>query len=218
MKERVKYPLTPEAKEVARQLVQDWKHKKIEQLLIFVEEIRHSTLYPMFLDRASGLEHQSAPKQAILMELAEYKLISMKLREGTRSWDVLLLQELCNAVENDLTVSDFFLTTSAIGTVVYGNLEVREGGSFQSAATNIGDITQTSEALTKELKQVLGMELLQQAPELNHAIEGLKTADEPNRARKAGKVIEELGRCMAHMANAGNAITAIAMIIRFLGG
>ena len=79
-------------------------------------------------------------------------------------------------------------------------------------------MTVTAEMLPDELIRLLGEETLHQYPNINQAIQALKTADEPTRIARAGKVIEELGRGLEHLSNASGALTAIAMIARVLSG
>jgi hypothetical protein len=210
MKQRVKYPLTPEAKEAAKALVEAWDSKKINQLLNL--GIRRGDGKEQWLFWGNDFK---VPDKAIIYELAAYKLI--RLSSGRDNVEILLFQELRNAVENDFDVSDFFLTTSAVGTVVYGNLEVREGAIFQSAATNQGDITQNANQLADKLLELLGMDLLQSEPDLEAAIVALKSMDELSRPQKCGKVIQELGGCLGHVANTATILTAISMAVQFAG-
>lgn len=201
MQRRVKYPLTPETKAIAEELVNAWNTGKLEQILD-VAVSNHSVLV------GGGVNFQF-PLSA-LKELEEYRLIRVE-----RTW-VTLLQELRDAVANDFEVSDFFLTTSAVGTIIYGNLTLDKGALFQSAAAGIGDVNVTAQHLPDELVRLLGEDA--RRPEIAAAITELKTADESTRLGKMGKVIEELGRGLSHMKNAAGAIEAIILIARILGG
>ena len=212
MKQRVKYPLTLEAKEAAKMLVETWDSGILEQRF-YISETRadgHKSI-AMFTGGIDFTSQLQPPPVSILLELSEYNLVRM---QGN---DVLMLQELRNAVENDFDVSDFFLTTSAVGTVVYGNLDVREGAIMQSQANIYGDNTQNANQLADDLLELLGVDLLQSEPDLNAAIIALKSMDELSRREKCGKVIQELGRCMGHAANAGTVLMAISMAVQFAG-
>lgn len=162
----------------------------------------------------------SVPPMGVLNELSQFGLILMSklvLPKGLRC-EITLLQELRNAVQSDFDVSDYFLTTSAVGTIIYGDLMLEKGALFQSAAAGIGDVTVTAETLPDELIKLLGDEMLRQHSEVAQAIEALKTSDKPTRLQKAGKVIEELGRCLGHLTNTAGALAAIALITRVLSG
>src|SRR5690606_850224 len=104
--------------------------------------------------------------------------------------------------------------TGAIGTFINGSLTMAEGAVFSSSA--YGDVTVTFQTLPEELLKLLGADALR--PEIANAINALKEADEPTRLEKAGKVIEELGRGLAHLSNTGGALAAIALIARMLSG
>ena len=215
MKQPVKYPLTPEAKEAAKELVAAWEQGFIQQNLELVDVTAGSGVTKREFIVVFGLGRDSEgkfslPDLGIIRELAEYELISIRSSAGRI--EVTLLQELRNAVENDFEVSDSFLTTSAVGTVVYGNLEVREGAIFQSAVTNQGDIAQNAYQLADNLRQLLGAELLRSAPALEAAIDALQSTDESSRRGKCGKVIAELGRCLEHTANTATILTFLTAI------
>jgi hypothetical protein len=223
MKQRVKYPLTPEAKEAAKMLVEAWDNKKIAQRLTIYLTIRNEEIQPTDNIDGAGRDFKR-PTLATWWELSKYGLIERQVNfQETRhqkrlvGWEILLLEELRNAVENDFDVSDFFLTTSAVGTVVYGNLEVREGAIMQSQANIYGDNTQNANQLADELLELLGSDLLQSEPDLENAIVALKSVDESSRAEKCGKVIQELGHCMGHVANTATILTAISLAVQFAG-
>lgn len=212
MANRVKYPLTEEAKGAARHLVEAWSTGEIKQLTM--------------LDERDGSVEvtQGFPEFRTLLELSEYHLISIRRESFTRwrasrdqvSWVVLLLQELRNAVENDFAVSDFFLTTAAVGTIITGNATIT-GGTIQGAASISGNIYQSAEQVSDALVETLGASLLEQNEALQTAVKQLRTASGPQEVKsKAGHVIEELGRCIVHVANTGAAIAALQLIAQFL--
>jgi len=219
MTNRIKYPLTLEAKEEARHLLQAWDKDEIQQAFYLIDVTGGSGVEGIRLNPGLGARSSFIPPAlGIIRELGEYKLISLArvVTAQKERFEVTLLQELRNAVQNDFDVSDFFLTTSAIGTIVYGNLTLDRGALFQSAAAGIGDVNVTAQTLPDELVKLLGADALR--PEIAAAISALKVADEPTRLEKAGKVIEELGRGLAHMSNTGGALAAIALITRMFSG
>jgi hypothetical protein len=222
MTERVKYPLTPEAKGMAKRLVNAWNNHNLDQAFYLIDVTAGNTDK---LQLRVGLGGRNIPgdfplELGIFRELAKYGLVDINniLTPRMERIEVVLLQELWNAVQNDFEVSDFFLTTSAVDTIVYGNLEVKEGATFLSAAANEGHIIQNTGAIAAELEKILGNEMLQRNPALKEALASLHDADEPSRLQKMGKVVEELGRSLYHVGNAGAAISAIALIAKFLGG
>lgn len=210
MPERIKYPLTEEAKIGASNLVTAWKADQIEQLMLIT--IRPGDDREEWSYWSGGTF--SLPSKASLYELAAYNLI--QITEERENVQILLLQELRNAVENDFEVSDYFLTVNAVGTIVYGNLEVREGAIFQSGAAGHGNVAQNASQLADELENLLG-DLLNEQAELQKAVQELRKTDRETRVQKAGKVIEELGRCLSHSANASAVTLAIMQAARFIG-
>jgi len=215
MQSRVKYPLTPEAKEAAKKLSDIWKAGELDQLFYFNENTSYGTISETIAKSAySGKSHEGL-KRSLLMELARFGLLQIHF-SGNDGWEILLLEELMRAVENDFEVSDFFLTTSAVGTIIYGNLTLDKGALFQSAAAGIGDVSVTAQTLPDEIIKLLGADA--DRPEVAAAIEELRQSNDTTRIEKAGKVIQELGRSLEHVANAGGALSAIAMIVRVLTG
>ncbi|MBN1287252.1 MAG: hypothetical protein JXB47_17770 [Anaerolineae bacterium] len=223
MRDKIKYPLTESAKEGARQLVENWDSGKILQCT----SIKLSTtskrdiaqdLVRMSWDTLSEWGYLEAP---ILFELAKYGLVDIEtqyVNDGkvtvTR---VLLLQELRNAVENDFEVSDYFLTMNAVGTVVGGDLIVHSGATYQSLGS--GTAYQNVEQVADDLERTLGVDFLQNQIELKSAIQELRnTVNQPKETRlaKMGKVVQQLGACLEHSANAVAVIAALPAAVEFL--
>lgn len=218
MPQGLKYPLTSEAKESAEQLVTAWTSGNVDQTFYLIDVTSGNAKRIEMRPGLGADDSFSPPALGVLHELAEYRLIRLApiRTDRTERLEVTLLQELRNAVEHDFDVSDFFLTTSAVGTIVYGNLEVREGAVFQSAAAGIGNVYQNIEQLADELSRILGDEVLQNEPNLKAAIVELRSADELTRLQKMGNVVQELGRGLGHVGNTGAAILALEIIARFL--
>jgi hypothetical protein len=223
----IKYPLTQEAKETARQLVAAWDNGQVGQNFSLLEtssfNIRYRELKPSF-DVHPDFK---VPSLGTLNELAHFGLIVIVLeqKEVVRNpsshpsnpiRQITLLQELRNAIQTDFEVSDYFLTVNAVGTIIHGDLNVDSGAFFQSAAAGIGNVTVTAESLPDELVKILGKEVLDQYGEIANAIEELRVAGQPTKREKMGLVIQELGRYIGHVSNTGGAITVIMTLAQMI--
>jgi hypothetical protein len=217
MIERLKYPLSSQAKTLASQLVTDWDASKINQIFRLVES-RSSSGWTTFTSQSDNKSLPFQPERALLSELAQYHLIAMNLmrsEEHSDTWEILLLEELRNAVRNEFEVSDFFLTTAAVGTIVQGDLTIHPNANYQSAANVYGDNIQTIDQLSSELEAKLS-HLLEDNHDLQIAITELRSSEEQDRIPKIGKVIMELGRCLQHGSNIAVILSALPMLIQFL--
>lgn len=215
MQRRDEIKLTPEAKEAARALVAAWNAGEVDQQFSIVEIHGDDQVLGSFVFSDAGHSDFDAPRRSLLSELAQLRLLRItQIKRDT--WEILLLQELRDAVQNDFArFRDVpIAVTGAIGTFINGSLTMAEGAVFSSSA--YGDVTVTFQTLPEELLKLLGADALR--PEIANAINALKEADEPTRLEKAGKVIEELGRGLAHLSNTGGALAAIALIARMLSG
>ncbi len=172
------------------------------------------------LSRERVLEKWGYPLAGVLFELSRYGLIDINCQytsEGRMARiEILLLQELRNAVESDFEVSDYFLTMNAVGTIVQGNLTIHPGGYLQSVASNTGNVTLNIQQFADNLVEVLGRPFLEDHAALRESIEELRYSDESNKKSRIGKVIGELGHCLEHGANAATVITAIAQLSTYL--
>lgn len=213
---RLKYPLTADAKAEAHRLVRSWESGEIEQTIYLG---RSSTLGD---DRGHWTKGRGAnetftpPTLGIIYELAEYKLIRLEKlsQEGSDvHLELTLLQELRNAVQNDFEVSDFFLTTTAVGMIVQGDVTLEPYSNLQMGASVNGDVNNILQALPDQLTKILGENLLQDYPSVDQAIESLRTANPSNRRERLGLVIQELGRILQHLTNTAGAIQAIKLIM-----
>lgn len=224
MSNRVKYPLTEAAKQAAIRLVEEWTKGNLPQLFGVADADPGTMMEGR--DRKDQINN-ILPNKAIFFELAQFRLVSIRhipkrLPEERPHyidswgyhewWEILLLEELRNAVQNDFAVSDFFLTTSTVGSII----NLGEGASLsgiQSIAINYGTAIQNVEQLADKLTDVLGESLLKSNAEIRAAIDALRTADQSNTTNRIGKVIEALGRDMGHVANAA---TILAMLAQYL--
>lgn len=215
MQKRESIRLTEEAKQAARDLVKAWTTGKVSQQFGVTEIHGDDQVLDSFVHSDADHSDFDAPSRNLLSELAEARLIRLTVTRRDR-YEVLLLQELRDAVANDFArFRDVPITVSgAVGTIIFGNLTMGDGAVFSSAGQ--GDVTVTIETLPHELLKLLGTDALR--PEIASAITELKTADDLTRVEKAGKVIEELGRGLAHLSNTGGALAAITLIARMLSG
>ncbi len=130
--QKVKYPLTVEAKEAAHRLVNDWNTGKINQYFILND---YTAGADRVVNTGIGLgklvDDYEAPPISILLELSRFQLVFLDIEtipdystRQARRWHVVLMQELRNAVEQGFDVSDYFLTFNAVGTIIQGNATI----------------------------------------------------------------------------------------------
>ena len=220
MSQRVQYPLTPKAKETARLLVEAWDQGHFEQTFSLTEVTAGNANKREFIFYfGRNDKNLPVPDFSIIREFEQYGLAFVDVssrptgpsgRSYTTTIEVTLLQELRNAVENNFEVSDYFLTLNAVGTIVHGDLVLGENALFQSSASISGNITQIQK-IADDVENLVGPEI-DQIPELKQALDELRTSDEPSRGKKLRLVMDELGRSLAHINNAGGAIKAIMML------
>jgi hypothetical protein len=223
MKNRLVYPLTEAARRAARELVGAWDAGEVGQYFTIQDLLMEDNFV---LAIRGGQDADEEPHRlSAFLELAHYGLISMGRqtrfdpvsgREGNW-WAILLLQELRDAVADDFAVSDFFLATAAPGTVIHlGEGAVVAGVS--GAAYGAPPTMENVEQLSDKLMLMMGDAAMEAHPPLRAAIDDLRAADTPAEIRsRAGRVIEEVGRGVVALANAGAAIEAIQLIGRFVG-
>jgi hypothetical protein len=220
----MKYPVTTEAKDAARRLVEGWKTGLVSQRIQVnightMGENRSIVGREITVTVSEGVARDfEFPEYPSLWELAHFSLIDVTVRpqQHSANWELLLLQELRNAVESDFEVSEYFLTMNAVGTIVQGNLTLHPGAIMQSAAANVGNIQQGVEQLADDLVAQLGQEFLLSNAELRQAIVNLRTVTEANKQSGIGKVIMELGRCLGHTANTATIAATLVKLAQFL--
>ncbi len=213
----MKYPMTEEAKQAASHLVNAWSSGELEQRFwIRMIRDRDKANYSIY---EGGRKDFPLPKPASLLELAAFDLVNTQreiTQHSSEIWEILLMQELRNAVENDFEVSEYFLTMNAVGTIVQGDLNLQPGAVMQSAASNYGSIQQSNEQLADALTAKLGPQFVQSQDELRQAIEQLRIAVEAEKSPKLGKVMQELGRCIHLGASAAQLLPAIYLLTQAL--
>ncbi len=205
---RVTYPLTESARRVAGALVQEWQ--RTDQQMFAFAAIRGGIQIV-----GTGRWQFTEFSPASLRELAHFGLLELSRSQDTY-WEVLLLQELINAVENAFAVSDYFLTMQAVGTVIVSDGDLTITAPVQGAASVYGSVTQSYEEIAESLRDTLGEELLATHQTLAEAIDGLTAATQKDDQSKLGKVISELGRCFEHGANAAAVSAALVSLAPFV--
>jgi hypothetical protein len=208
----LKYPLTENAKSVARALAEAWNKQDIEQMESFTLEFKSENNKNRSFISIKGQEF----RPYILKELDLFGLI--KVEQHKSAYTVFLLQELRNVVENDFEVSDYFLTMNAVGNIIVNSTT----GPVQGVGYNTGIVHQNVEQLADYMTASLGQAFLDTQTQLKSAIEDLRTAVEADQQSKLGKVISELGNCLQHGANAAAVVVALnaaaPFLQRILGG
>src|SRR5690606_26106086 len=129
MKHRTKYPLTQEAKEAARKLVDAWDSGILPQSFPLLESWDYSTA-PKGIITLKPRQKFIPPASTILLELAKYGLIEVS-RVSKDGYNIMLFQELRHAVEHDFEVSDYFMAKS-------GNLVEGLDALVQAIVTTLG--------------------------------------------------------------------------------
>jgi hypothetical protein len=210
----MKYPLTETTKSAAHDIVSQWNAGNVEQELTITVFRGDDEVRPGFVYGANN--DFTSPSFAVWRELAKFDLVD--IRRGDNSWEILLLQELRNAVENDFEVSDYFLTMNAVGNIIVNSTT----GPVQGVGYNTGIVHQNVEQLADYMTASLGQAFLETQTQLKAAIDDLRTAVEADQQSKLGKVISELGNCLQHGANAAAVVVALnaaaPFLQRILGG
>lgn len=207
----MKYPLTETARTAAKDMLDKWDRHELEQFMEITTKGQNVTLAGLSQKRI--LQQAGYPLAGILMEMAKYGLIDVKMifdSEGhTKNIQILLLQELRNAVENDFDVSEYFLTMNAVGTVVQGDLAIHPDSMLQSIGINIGTASQTLQQVTDEVSKILGDAILQTHTELKAAIDDLRKATAANQPTRVMKLVSLLSGGLEDTANTATILSAI---------
>lgn len=209
----MKYPLTEQARATARALVAAWNAGEIEQRhLLNVSERMENNRRRGYISI-----HGEDLLPSTLRELSLFGLLVIENQQGA-SYNVLLLQELRNAVATDFDVSDYFLTLNAVGNIIVNSTT----GPVQGIGINTGTVHQTVDQLADYMSAILGQEFLATNTELKTAIDELRTAVAAGEQSALGKVISQLGNGLQHGANAAAVVTALyaaaPFIQRLIGG
>lgn len=181
----VKYPLTPEAKEEARALVKYWNEGKIPGL-ISLTAFQLNPEGDSSIDKTWKPPSEASLRQFDLFNLVQYTVIPRPNDIPRR--ELLLLQELRNAVDSDFTVSEYFMTMNAVGNIIINSTT----GPVQGVGYSEGEVHQTMGALADDLEAHLA-NLSGVGKGLTDAINELRNAVKGEEKAKIGKVIEQVG-------------------------
>ncbi len=208
----MKYPLTDNAKELARQLVQAWDEEKIKQ---------RSTIggdnigFIVGTNYGINIDFQSI--YPALLELNKYGIIDFHRQFNGKSivyLELLLLQELRNAVATDFEVSEYFLTMNAVGNIIINSTT----GYVQGVGYAGGDVNQTMTVhqIADDLTRILDQSLLDSHEELRLAIEALRVSNEQEKPSRIKKIGIALGNMLGLGADAVTIAPALAFLIALL--
>lgn len=204
----MKYPLTDDAKAAARHIVSEWIAGNVEQELTITVLRGDDEVVPGFVYGAS--DNFQSPSFAAWRELAKFDLVDLVRDED--SWNILLLQELRNAVATDFDVSDYFLTLNAVGNIIVNSTT----GPVQGIGINTGTVHQTVEQLADYMSATLGQEFLAANTDLKAAIDDLRTATTADQQSALGKVISQLGNGLHLGSSTATIVQALLAAAPFL--
>lgn len=204
----MKYPLTDDAKAAARHIVSEWIAGSVEQELTITVMRGDDEVVPG-VDYGASDDFQS-PSFAVWRELAKFDLVDLVRDEN--SWDILLLQELRNAVATDFDVSDYFLTLNAVGNIIVNSTT----GPVQGIGINTGTVHQTVEQLADYMTATLGQDFLAANTELKSAIDDLRAATTADQQSALGKVISQLGNGLHLGSSTATIVQALLAAAPFL--
>lgn len=205
----MKYPLTETAKVAAREIVAAWDAGHLGQKITLAIMRGDDQERVMIVNSPTHTSDFRSPLVATWWELSKFNLVAIS-EDG--SWEILLLQELRNAVATDFEVSEYFLTLNAVGNIIVNSVT----GPVQGVGQNTGVLHQTVEQLADYIGATLGREFLETQEELRISVEELRVAGAADQQSKLGKVISELGRCLEHGANAVAVVAALPAATAFL--
>ncbi|MBC8098745.1 MAG: hypothetical protein H7Y11_04840 [Armatimonadetes bacterium] len=195
-------------------LVLERQSDEIPQTIILAKSRTFSDLeYVLMITQKFSSKQFYAPTMGIIDELTECGLIKSVNSERV---EFTILQKLHDAVESDFDMPESMQPStggnSTIGTIFHGNVSLHDSASLNSAAVGVGNVYQTTSQLAKKLEEILGEELLQAEPELKLAIAELSEADEPNRLKMMGRVMQRMAGALQN----GAYVAEIALAIKML--
>lgn len=207
----MKYPLTETAKTAAIEIVAAWDAGNLEQKVRLAIMRGGDQERPMIVNRPSRDNNFTSPPLATWWELSKFNLVAIS---ADQNWDILLLQELRNAVATDFDVSDYFITMNAVGNIIVNSTT----GPVQGVGVNTGTVHQTVEQLADYMTATLGQDFLAANIELKAAIDELRTATTADQQSALGKVISQLGNSLHLGASTATIVQALTAAAPFLQG
>lgn len=213
---RVKYPLTEEAKEAARGLVEAWNSGELQQLFYVYDVTSLGDEAPEIITGLGATKLRSLPPLGILLELAQYGLLSLEPSPRSAkgdAWQILLLQELRNAVRSDFEVSDFFLTTTAVGNII---MNATVNAPVQGVGQALAPVTQNVELIVGEIKAMLGERFIEEHPDIERALKEFDDAPAEQLPNKGRRLIKSLAEVLQGVEQAAGVLQAIIFLSQFL--
>lgn len=179
----MKYELMDDAKEAAKKIATAFENKKLnKRLIIDMHNPGDDQMdFIFFINGADDDFNNDRPNIEQWLELADVGLIKMQKNEG--GYEVLLRQELLNAVASEFTISDFYLP--------------------------IGKMAVSMDDVANLLKEKLGSQFISNNPELREAIDALRASNEANRVSAFTAVYSSLSGLMENTANLVTILPAI---------
>ena len=217
----IKYPLTDEAKETARDLVAAWDERILPQTMLFGHYIQGKIAIPTFFDyQGTQINYDNAPERGLLYELSHFNLLILRTFRDANTLEVVLMQELRNAVLSDFTVSEYFLTINSSGVLNMrgGTVHIAENATRatpRQLAQNNGN-TAPAEDVVETLRELLG-DLSTERDDLETALNTLAVADKDAHYVAAMSVIAALGRALNDGEDSDAVMTALDTLTRHVG-
>jgi hypothetical protein len=217
----IKYPLTDPAKDAARDLVAAWDKHILPQTMLFGHYVQGKVAHPTFFDyQGSQIKYDNAPERGLLYELAHFNLLVLRTFRDANTLEVVLMQELRNAVLSDFTVSEYFLTINSSGVLNMrgGTVNIADNATRptpRQLAQNNGYAAAAAD-ITETLRELLG-DLLNRREDMAAALNTLAVADEDAHYVAALGVIAALGRALNDGEDSESVMAALDTLTRHVG-
>lgn len=218
----IKYPLTDPAKQAARDLVEAWDARILPQTMLFGHYVAGKVAIPTFFDyQGTQINYDKAPERGQLYELSHFNLLVLRTFRDANTLEVVLMQELRNAVHSDFTVSEYFLTINSSGVLNMrgGTVNIADNATRatpRQLAQNNGKAA-PAEDIVETLREILG-DLPDKRDDLGAALNTLAVADEDAHYVAAMSVIAALGRALNAGEDSDTVMTALDTLTRHVGG
>jgi hypothetical protein len=218
----IKYPLTDLAKQAARDLVAAWDARILPQTMLFGHYVQGKVAHPTFFDyQGNQIKYDSAPERGQLYELSHFNLLVLRTFRDANTLEVVLMQELRNAVLSDFTVSEYFLTINSSGVLNMqgGTVNIADSATRaapRQLAQNNGTAA-PAEDITETLRELLG-ELPNEREDLAAALNTLAVEDQDAHYVAAMSVVAALGRALNDGEDSETVMTALDTLTRHVGG
>lgn len=181
--------LTDDAKKAAQRIASAWENGELNQYIELIIYRGDDQRKVQDILGAKDSFLSDIPPLALWLELGKFNFLEIK-KEGN-GYNVLLMQELRNAVASDFNISDYYLPW--------------------------GSIAKSMDEVVGYLYFKLGDQLVESNAEIKEAIESLKTAPDSEKQSRIKRFMAALVRSMDTGSNAAAIITAMPGIATLLG-